>query len=310
MQRSNNIIKNEKGVALILVTLSLVALAGLTVALLERSASEFQATERKKHDMVAFYLAEGGISQAITELNLNNDIGGNGLGVVTWNFGDQQFSTTAVDLGGGTSYRVTSTGTFNQTYRSAVESVVNQVPPPPTFVNALFGDDQVLLDSNAFTDSFDSDLGTYASQAVNGTAPDIFANENGDVGSNGGIASIGLNSNATVHGNAIPGPGGSVVTASNSTISGSTTPNTAVIPMPTVTLPSGHTSFPASHTTLPNYALGTGTYFTNAGSQTIPAGDYYFQRMEVNSNAILTIQGPATIVVDDLLFDFRDLGFF
>ena len=52
-----------------------------------------------------------------------------------------------------------------------------------------------------------------------------------------------------------------------------------------------------------NYNSGTGIYFNNAGSSTIPAGNYYFQNMNVGGNAVITIQGPANIVVDDLRFD-------
>ena len=66
-----------------------------------------------------------------------------------------------------------------------------------------FGDESMLMDSNAMVDSYDSSLGTYASQATNGTDPDHYAGESGNVGSNGNID---LLANTVVHGNATPGP--------------------------------------------------------------------------------------------------------
>ena len=59
------------------------------------------------------------------------------------------------------------------------------------------------MDSNSRVDSYDSTLGTYASQQINGVGQQRLSLSNGDVGSNGDID---MSQNSAVHGDAVPGP--------------------------------------------------------------------------------------------------------
>jgi len=133
------------------------------------------------------------------------------------------------------------------------------------------------MDSNARTDSYNSGVADYA--AVNGSGSNAYANTEGDVGSN---QSISMDSNIGVHGDANPGPGGSV-TGDLGNISGNTTPMPSTVELPAIVLP-----FAPSVANL-----------TVAGAMTLASGNYAYATLQVNSSKTLTINGPATIVCDN-----------
>ena len=139
------------------------------------------------------------------------------------------------------------------------------------------------MDSNAMVDSYDSSLGTYASQATNGIDPDQYAGESGNVGSNGNID---LLANTVVHGNATPGPAGTVTVGPSASVSGATSPMVVPAELPPIDVPvipsSGDLVVPAGNTVV----LG--------------AGDYHFTSLAAGSDAILQINGPARVVFDAL----------
>jgi hypothetical protein len=142
---------------------------------------------------------------------------------------------------------------------------------------AAFGDEDLHMDSNSRTDSYDSGDGDYV--AFNGSGSNAYANTEGDIGSN---QSISMNSNIGVHGDANPGPGGSV-TGDFANITGNTTPMPDTIELPSIVLP-----FSPSASNL-----------TVAGALTLASGNHAYATLQVDNNKTLTITGPATIVCEN-----------
>jgi hypothetical protein len=136
------------------------------------------------------------------------------------------------------------------------------------------------LDSNARTDSYDSALGSYLDQMVNGAGSNAYANTNGDVGSN---ADITMDSNNQVWGDANPGPSGTVSGSGVANIYGNTTSLPATIDLPDIIVP-----------VIPS----TGS-LTVSSSQTLASGSYNYGTLQVNVGKTLTVVGPATIVCSD-----------
>lgn len=144
---------------------------------------------------------------------------------------------------------------------------------------AAFGDEGVTMDSNAFVDSYNSSDGDYDSQAVNADGNDRWANENGNVGSN---ANIDLRQNSGIHGDATPGPAGSVSISGNAAVTGSTVAAAEPQDMPPLEIPEGTPS---------------GDYSIR-GSGTLGPGTFFYDQFLVERNSTLDIVGPITLVVN------------
>jgi len=166
--------------------------------------------------------------------------------------------------------------------RAALEAVVEVQPQAPLFDAVLNSRDTLTLNSSVLIDSYESAVGSYASQAVNSLAGFTYANAHGDVASNKGVA---LSSDATVFGDAKPGPGYAVSFSQGSFVSGSTAPAPAPMPFDPIVVPP---------------TPSTGAYgVPDAGSRSLAAGDYGFDSLSIGKGATLVVHGPANIVCTD-----------
>ncbi len=167
----------------------------------------------------------------------------------------------------------------------AVELVVRRSTETLRNLKA-FGDSRVTLNSSAVLDSYNSEEGSYASQAIHDHDGEEYANDNAFVGSNGNIY---LDSNSVVFGDANPGPGGSVSVQGNAFVSGNTSPLPQTVHLQPVHVPSISPS---------------GSFrIDSAGSGVLSPGAYHFTSFEILSNAHLSIVGPAVIVLDEGVLD-------
>jgi hypothetical protein len=114
---------------------------------------------------------------------------------------------------------------------------------------------------------------------VNSSNGFTYAAANGDVLSNRDIV---LNARATVFGDALPGPGHSVTFATDSYVSGSTTPSLDLFTFDPVQVPSIASTGPL---TVPDNTV-----------HSLPPGAYGFGDLSVGKNARLAVKGPAQIV--------------
>ena len=150
------------------------------------------------------------------------------------------------------------------------------------FTKAVFGHLDLDVGGSVLTDSYESDLGSYASQAVNvhPVSGATYAVSMGSIGSNGNIS---INGSVTVLGDATPGPEHSVSLSGGAYVDGATTPAAEPMPLPPVTYspPIGSAG-----------ALSTNT------DRTFTAGTYRFDDFDIKSKAVITIEGDVTLYVD------------
>jgi len=264
----------SEGSTLVVVVLLMAAVAMLSLSFLTVLRSSQNENNGSRESISALYACEAGVTLAIDELRGGGD-GTIGSKQSPESIGGQAFWVTALDIGDGR----TSLTAYGRDDRSEVGvEVVVQQTPQGFFRWAAFGEENLHMDSNARTDSYDSSLGDYASQAVNGSGSNQHANTEGDVGSNG---SISMDSNIGVYGDASPGPGESV-SGDLGNITGNTTPMASTIELPEIVVPS--------------IALTAASY-TVSGPTTLTSGNYNWTDFTVNNSRTLTIIGPAKIVV-------------
>lgn len=260
---------SRRGTSLVVTTVLVFSLAGISLSLASLSRSSAEENRTTKDETNAYYIAQAGLAQAVQDLRA----GGTGaLGSLQQQqeFGGARFWVDSVDLGNGLRSLV-ATGVDNRA--GARIELVLQEAALPFFRYGAFGELGLTLDSNATIDSYNSNLGPYSlnlNKAFNGNA-----------GSNRNIS---LRSNSRIHGSAQPGPGHAVTILGNAVVSGATSPAPAPFELPPI-------EFPA--------APGPNNYTLN-GTATLVAGLHQLANVRLNSNSVLTINGPATIVCSNL----------
>jgi hypothetical protein len=242
----------RRGAALLYAAIIAIAMGGMCIALLGMNMSTTKVRVQTQNSERAFYAAEAGLSDAFMQMDESLiappgttpvTIGTPGAPVA---LGTSSYSVVISRID-SRSYSLASTGVDGRA-SERLELVMSE-KPTGFFQYAAFGSDGVVLNSNAFIDSYDSALGTYDSQVQGGND---FARENGTVGSNGDIL---LRANTEIHGDAVPGPGHVVDdSASNVYISGSTEPADEPFPMPPIVVP----SFPSAGNMVGNSTVTLG----------------------------------------------------
>jgi hypothetical protein len=263
---------------MVLVVLVLGSLMFLSAALMMVTGAKGHEADAALDDARALYLAEAGLAEAVAalEAGATGDVGSPAAPVA---LGDGVFWADATPQAGGET-RVVVTAMAGSG-RAAID-VVLEADADPLFQYTLNSKDTLTMNADVTTDSYDSSLGTYASQIASIYNGLSYALDGGDVASNSDIV---LNARATIFGDAVPGPGKTVTFATDSYVSGSTTPAAQPFSFPSITVP----TIPPSG----SYNLGPNS------TATLAAGKYDFTTFELQKSATLTIQGPAEIVVDD-----------
>ncbi len=265
------------------VSLLMVGLSVLSLSLFTMVNSSNRSNRGSREQLNAKYVSQAGLSVAIMKLSSGADVAEVNLGSEQQpvDYGDATYWVSAEDLGGNV-YGLTATGVENNV-GSRLELVLREVTDSQ-YIWAAFGDEGLSMDSNAQIDSYNSNLGSYDSQDVNGNGSSSYALENGNVGSNQNVSA---DSNVKVHGDATPGPGGTATITGNAVVSGSTAPSADLVDMPEIDLP----SLPSLGDMLFN-DYGTGPF-----ESYIPSGSWHFGDTRVTADE-LVIVGPATVVFD------------
>ncbi len=265
---------NRRGSALVVVTVIMTTVAMLSLSLVISVTSSSSERKGSQRAISVTYVAEAGIAEALLSLSSGGD-GNIGNADAPVDYGNASFWVATIDQGSG-QFAITSTGTENG-ISSCVEVIVKQ-EATSIYRWGAFGDEGVSLDSNARTDSYNSSLGAYGDQDVNGSGSNKYALANGDVGSNGDITG---DSNVKVWGDATPGPTSTASFTGKNQPSGSTTPSTELVDVEVLVVPSD-----------------TGGDLTTSGNTSLGAGTHAFGSLTVGGTLYLT--GPATLVIDDL----------
>jgi hypothetical protein len=274
-------VSGEQGTAVIAALVMVVGLGAFSLSLVTMVGSAYEERETSRDELSAKLVAEAGLAEAVFRIQsgLDPELGTQEAPV---DAGTGAYWVEEVDLGGGLR-SLTSTGVDG--LGAARLQLVLRAESGAFFQWGAFGAEGIGLARNARIDSYDSTLGTYASQATNSSGTDLYASQNGNVGSNGDVT---LQQNSQVHGDALCGPTAVTSVLGNAVVSGSTTPATAEVEMPTIELPSGATS-------IGDYSVGS--------DETLIAGDHAAGVMVIENHVTLTIEGPATLLLQSLTLE-------
>ena len=267
----------RRGSALVPVLILMTGLVALTTAFLNQTSAVKDEVASYVDNQRAELIAEAGLAESLMALRA----GASGA-VATFDepaqLGEGILWVECEDLGDDRLRLVAHAASGSGRLSKALVVHREDAGLGQLFRATLNSKDTLTMNEGVVVDSYDSSLGDYASQATNTTNGHIHAGANGDVLSNVGIT---MSTNSTVLGDATPGPGYSVLMAPSSYVDGSTTPASAPFEFPPIVVPSYGSSGPLSVTT---------TY-------DLPAGDWEFDDLVIGKDAVLTITGPANVVV-------------
>jgi len=282
-----------------------IVIGGLSVAMIEFGLASRRMQARADASLYAMETAETGLVQAELEVAAQTDPDGDGIGTVSGTYAGSRFFVTATkDPAAPDRYLLVAQGR-HQKARRRIETCVKLLPGS-AWDYGMFAQNGIVFSSNgAATDAYDSRLGTYESQQVNGDKNGKYALAGGSIGSNG---TIDLSSQVTIRGNANPGPGENVVMSNNAVVSGDTTPLSEEVDLP----PTPFEEFQAASVTNDNgkwntkskvnydsakadLSVGSGNVLTLTGKV------YFFHSLTLSGGATLRVtNGPVKIYVTDL----------
>lgn len=269
---------DRRGTALVTTVIVGASFATLSSAMLMMSSSSARGQAVRTERLRSSYVAEAALNLSYANI-LRGNSGVIGSASDPVGIGGSTFFVEAADLGGGRTGLV-ATGLSGGSL-TRVEMVALRAFEPPTPNWGAFGDEWVQIDSNSMVDSFRASDGSYGSQDVNRMGSKRYATTESHVGSNG---TIGMNSNTVIFGTATTGPGGSM--AGDPNVQGGSIQST-------------NTPVTLDPVTVPNLPM-VGSIHRTRGNLVVPPVSLHLSSLVVNSNARVTIVGPATYVIDYL----------
>ncbi|MEY2745868.1 MAG: hypothetical protein RL112_910 [Planctomycetota bacterium] len=287
--------RRRRGGALVVMTMCVVGMAGLSTAMLALALRHSGEGEASKARLAADYACQATLALSVQNLQRAADpalglgspaqpasFGGWSTTLVARDLDTVESQSTPLDYQSGLVELVASASGGRG---GARQVLVLRAVPNTIWRFGAFGKEFLHLDSNARVDSYDSRLGTYESQLVaSATGSNAHARQNGDVGSNGDVS---LDQNAKVHGDSIAGMDHETIVLGNAFVTGARATNTAEVELPPISVP--------SYVNYGNMTVNSSTVF-NASNRT-------YGTLRVGSNKTLTIMGPANIVASSLVLN-------
>lgn len=277
----------RRGSTLIIVTILLGTMTVLALIFMRVGQRLSQEQGASLESTRSTLLAEAGISEAIEAIR-SGQSGNLASADEPAYLGGGVLWVEATDLGNG---RIQlDSMAMKDSGRAALRVVVEDAgggggggggAPNDGFFGMLFSNKHMQLDQSVMIDSYDSSIGTYASQATNTYGGSAYA---GTGGAASGNATIQLDANVKVFGEVHCGPGISPTLSGSAYVSGSTTANAQTIPMAAIPVP---------------VIASSGAYsVANFATKTINPGSYHYTNCTQGKNSVLKIIGPATLVLD------------
>jgi hypothetical protein len=296
---------------LVLVVLAVLAVATLSAGMLQIGNAVNRRQASATNVKLAFYMAEAGLAEAYQGLSIGKS-GNVGTENLPARFANGLFWVEATENADGT-VTLDSTGMV-QNGRAELSLVVE---PRLASVASLgvFADSKLSIEPGMLIDGYDSGATEYEqslleiSLGAGGLGIGV-----GGLGGGDGLGGLGLGGSGpgstppaplgklganddievsgtqalptVIHGDLTPGPGKDVKTEGKVTINGSTLPAEAEIELPSPTLPS--------------CAPSPGVEHAGAVPHVILSGSYQMPFLRAVSGAEIVIQGPATLVLDQL----------
>lgn len=270
--------RTRAGSALVMATIVISSLMVMSLAFLQLGLASSKEVAYSESDWAASYLAEAAVAEAVAAARAGGS-GAVGSQAAPARLGGGLFWVEATDLGSGqTQLRVMA---MSGSGRAGLEVVIeNQAPSLMEGVIKIDGG--IELHTGVLVDSFDSSLGTYASQATNVMGHHTYASANAPVITN---EELDLHTNGGIFGDAIPGPGHTVSLHTGAFVTGATNPAAEPFVLEPIQVPVAASSG--------NLTVGSAT--------SIGPGTLRFGALEIDRDAELTIEGPAEIILEDFV---------
>jgi hypothetical protein len=259
---------SRRGSALVVVLFTVLALAGVSAALISTNLFRYGAARGLHEGERAFQASWSAASLALYEMQVATDLTGDDIGVVTAGTLLGCDITASVDPAYSApigEYTLTASGRCEVSSR-ALEMVVTS---DREFGFGMFADEGLVIGGSFMADSYDSSTGSYASQFFGDHAGD-----EGDLGSNWYIKT-----GAPVNGDATPGPGYQVL-GDPTNVTGSTAP----------------ALFPVEIRSVVYQPVGTSAGTLN-GSKAFGTGTYRYDALKMSIGTV-TINGDVTLYID------------
>jgi hypothetical protein len=263
--------RRRRGAALLFSIIALFALIAAVASTLSLGLVRTAAAKAARENDEAAAIAESGVSRSLYEVRLGLDFGTvDGIGNSSGNVGAGSYAATiAPAFAGIGEYTISSVGTY-QGIRRGVSVIIRRLSNGFGF----FADTGITATGSLMIDSYDSSLGSYASQVAGG-----HAQSTGSIGSNGSISLAG--SSVSIWGDATPGPTGAV-TGSVSGVHGSTAP-------------AAQTTALTAYTYTPPIAA-SGSLST---TKVFTSGTYRYTQITLSGGNNLTFAGDVTLYCDN-----------
>ncbi len=302
-QRRNPDWNQRSGSSLVMALVVVLALVAVSASFFQVSSSitrrQMQAIDQKK----AFYLAEAGLAESYVAIRIGKTgvIGSMGDPAI---FGDGLFWVEVEEHENGL-YTLRSTGMVGSA--RTVLSIVIEEGDTSVAALGLFSSLELTIPPGTLIDSYESGAGAYTPPGGGGGGGGGDIGEEyeiktegvltlyADIGNRAG-ARVSSNSDITIQetpstqtrvfGDLRPGKDQDLIVVGTPTVTGSTTPLAVPVGLPTVQVPTVDQE--------PGITHSGGTPLV------LPPGTKSYEHLIVSTSSSVTIQGPATLVLEDL----------
>jgi len=303
-------INSQSGFALIVVLAVILLVTALAMLSFNTSDTDRKIASNTLDNTRAYYAAEAGIIQSMAMLTDSLwRTGFDNAAVGNANYSVQVIdSSTPGRLALKDSIILRSTGIATGSSQSQIDVLMAPFRRP-RFKWAVFGDTAVRTGGGCFVDSYNSDSGTYAAQAINGpdSKGNMYASNYGDVGSN---YTIDLANNSIFHGN-VSTPD-TVLYGLQTVIDGSVSNSAPTTILPPISSTEMNWAMSSSKAPGGLTLTGTATYDAatkqlsignSGGNVTFSSGAYYFSSVSLLGGSITIAPGADVTIYTDGTFD-------
>ncbi len=265
----------RRGSALVLSLITVLIVAVLAAGYLQTSSALTKRQGQSIDTKEAFYLAEAGLAEAFSGMMIGKT-GKVGSKQAPAKFGHGCFWVEAEEAGNNL-IELESTGLY-QGGRATLSLVVEEGSESVAALG-IFSQQALVVPDGAKLDSYDSSLGSYASQQGSLEVPL-------EIGSSAGILVAQVLLPTEVDGDVVPGAGASVAIIGQPIITGAQTARIVDPTLPAVIVP--------------GVSLGPGILHSSATPLSLAPGTYGFAFLKVAPNAKVVLHGPASVVFGNL----------
>jgi hypothetical protein len=264
------------------------------------STAHMRHIQLDRKSVQAREIAEVGLARALYELERDQDLDSvQGIGNVGGDFAGGRFDTTTTSIGNNY-YRIRGLGQFHGVRREV--ELIAAGPQSLYGEHAIAAKGSMTIGGVFSIDSYDSSLGSYASQATHSDAHGTFANENARVASNNDMDA---GPNAVIRGDALLGPSANLTVHQNTYFTGSQVELPQPMTLPDPPLQGFVNAFNnndngawTSTKGTPNYNPSTKELRVTGQTQlTLPPGTYFFSSIALAGGASIVVTGKTRIFV-------------